>query len=75
MRKIKFHPEASNEIQHETRFYKKVGQVTVNRFSDEAKKVLRQIQNNPEMWPSMTERMRGNILSRFPFTMIYAFND
>lgn len=23
----------------------------------------------------MTERLRGIVLSRFPFTMIYAFND
>ena len=75
MRKIKFHPEARKEIQHETRFYKKGGHVTVNRFSEEAKKSSRQIQNNPEMWTSITERLRGKILSRFPFTMIYAFND
>ncbi len=27
------------------------------------------------MWPSMTGRLRGNILSQFPFTIIYAFNE
>ena len=75
IRKIKFHPEARKEIQHETRFYRQAGQRTGNRFIEATKKASEQLQDNPAMWPSMTERLRGNILSQFPFTIIYAFNE
>jgi plasmid stabilization system protein ParE len=70
MRKIKFHPEARKEIQHETTFYRKAGQTTGNRFIKETKKASEQIQKNPEMWTSQSDRLRGIIINRFPFTMI-----
>jgi toxin ParE1/3/4 len=77
MRKIKFHPQAREEIQHETRFYSKVGRITGNRFIEITKKATWKIQNNPGMWSVMTEKLllRGYVLSVFPFTIIYASND
>jgi len=75
MRKIKFHPEARREVEHETRFYNKISQRTGIRFVELTKKAMKQLQDYPEMWPLINERLHGKIVFQFPFTIIYAFNE
>ncbi|MDY6894215.1 MAG: type II toxin-antitoxin system RelE/ParE family toxin [Thermotogota bacterium] len=71
MKRIKYHPEAKNEIQEAIKWYNRKTDGLGLEFVFEVKQAEVIILQDPEVWPFYVYETRRYLLKRFPFAIVY----
>lgn len=74
-RKVIFHEMAEAELNDAAHFYESEVNGLGLVFLDEAEKALQQIQKYPESAPLILKVIRRKLLHRFPYSIMYSYND
>ncbi len=72
MVEVRFHPEAQAEYQDALAWYQTRSPQASRRFEAEAERVLNAVAANPLMHPAYDDDHRFAMLSRFPYSVVYA---
>ena len=75
MRKLVFHPAAAAEFEESLQWYFERSERAAAGFNSAVDFALRDIENNPERWPFIDERHQHRILKKYPYYIVYKFND
>lgn len=72
---IKFHPDVAKEIKSSYRWYQEQAYGLGNDYLSELELSFQMICELPNTWPKFESNFRRFILSKFPFSVIYHFNE
>jgi plasmid stabilization system protein ParE len=72
---IDFHPEAQEEFLQSIKYYERKALGLGTEFSDEIRTTLALLQSFPEIGQPFEESERKISLNRFPFSLIYNYNE
>jgi plasmid stabilization system protein ParE len=72
---IDFHPEAQEEVLESVKYYERKASGLGDRFSAEIQTTLALLQSFPEIGKPFVKSERKFSLNRFPFALIYNYNE
>jgi len=75
MMRIRFHPEAEQELTEATAWYNERSEVAAQAFALEIDHAVRSIREAPLRWPRGMRGERRFVLDRFPYTVLYRVKD
>ncbi len=75
MHKLIIHPDVGHEIQASYVWYEKQSQGLGDDFISELEKAYQAIVELPSTWPKFHHHSRRFLLSKFPFSVIYRFDE
>lgn len=75
MRTIEIHPEASRELEEARAWYEISREGLGTQFVDEVDRAMEAIQESPETWSNYIEGARRFFLHRFPYAVIYRYDE
>ena len=73
MIRITFHEDARSEMAESARYYEDRVPGLGHAFTDDVEQGLRFISEHPESCEKVSNNLRRKVLSRFPYSLIYAF--
>ena len=73
--KIVFHPEAYEEMVESARFYEERDEGLGTRFLDAVEDTIKRIRSFPHAGPVARADIRERLVSGFPFTILYQFEN
>ena len=68
---IRLHPDAERELRAAFLWYFDRNLIVGESFRAEAEHAIKAIAESPDRWPRITDAVRGYVLPRFPFTIVY----
>jgi toxin ParE1/3/4 len=71
--KYEFHPDAELELYEAAAYYEASLPGLGGRFGDEVERVVSLLLDHPELGAQVDEDLRHFVLTRFPFSVVYAF--
>lgn len=71
MKPLVLHPEAEYEVANDTEFYARRGRRLGVAFVEAVAAALQYVQENPEAGTPIRGNLRGWLLRRYPYTLIY----
>jgi len=75
MSKLFFHPDVSHEIKESYIWYQEMAEGLGDNFINELEAAYQTIIELPNTWPKFQKEFRRFLLSSFPFSIIYKFED
>jgi len=75
MNKIIFIDKASEELHAAVKYYNKERPGLGFEFANEVKSTLSRIRLHPEVWAEIDEGIRKCIVKRFPYALLYLFDN
>ncbi|HEY0154436.1 MAG TPA: type II toxin-antitoxin system RelE/ParE family toxin [Longimicrobium sp.] len=75
MKRIDFHPKAEIEFARDVEFYRERGARLSTEFVAAVKSALSFVQLNPDAGTPRGKEVRGWLVRRFPYTVIYREED
>ena len=72
---IRYLPEAKDEFIEAAKFYERREPGLGDRFLDELESCLERIGEQPALGGAVTKTLRRRLLKKFPFSVIYAYED
>ena len=75
LRSIKYLVPAKQELKEAIRYYNSQSPGLGFEFSYEIQKSLDKIINYPESWPILSTTIRKCVCNRFPFNLLYIYNE
>ena len=75
MRELIFHPGADAEFEEAMQWYRERNERAAEGFNSAVDAALADIQEHPERWPQFGSRHRHRILKKYPYYIVYKFND
>lgn len=75
MRTIEIHPEASSELEESRAWYESKSEDLGRQFLYEVDRAMEAIQESPAAWSICTEGTRRFFLHRFPYAVIYRYDE
>lgn len=73
--RLRLHPDAASEIQQEAAYYEDIAPGLGIAFLDEIDAAIDRACQAPEAFPRRQANLRIAILSRFPFSVLYRFEN
>ena len=67
--------EAQQDIREARRWYRSISPMLGKRFTADARKALREIEQAPFAYSSIDDMLRSHVLSIFPYSYQYHIND
>lgn len=74
-RLLEVHPAAYKELDEARLWYENHASGLGNEFVDEIDRAVVAIQRAPKAWPVYSEGVRRFLVHRFPFALLYRYND
>ncbi len=71
--KVRFHPDAANELVAASEWYRERSEIAARAFLIETDQAIKNIRNTPLRYPTFQNETRRLILPRFPFSIVYRF--
>jgi plasmid stabilization system protein ParE len=72
---IRFLPEAKEEFIEAAKFYERRERGLGDRFLNELESCLERIGQQPALGGAVTSTLRRRLMKKFPFSVIYAYED
>jgi len=72
---IRYHPEAVDELTEAARYYEDQQPGLGGRFLDSVEASLSLLEKAPEIWPADSRGRRKYLVRRFPYLIIYRYQD
>ncbi len=69
-----FHPDIEHEVKASYEWYQKQAVGLGDDYLNELEKAYQAIVELPDTWPKFQNNLRRFLLSKFPFSVIYQFN-
>ena len=74
-RRVRFHPQAEEEVQRAYRWYRERNPTAARAFLADLDHAVQRVTEAPERWPFYQGQARRYIFQRFPFSLIYRVAD
>ncbi len=75
MRRIDVHPEVYEELEEARSWYEEHAAGLGDDFLDEIERAIAAIKKAPEAWPVYSDATRRFLVHRFPFAILYRFDE
>ena len=75
MLSIQFHPDVAKEIKYSYQWYQNQADGLGQDYLSELESSFQTIRELPNTWPKFEMGFRRFLLSKFPFSVIYKFNE
>lgn len=75
VRRLEVHPEVYEELEAARFWYEDHAAGLGSEFLDEIDRAITTIQRSPEAWPVYSGTTRRFLVHRFPFAIIYRYDD
>lgn len=72
---VRFHADADQELTEAAMWYNSRSPQAARWFLDEIEHAVAMIVDGPERWPRHLHRTRRYILRRFPYAVVYRYQD
>ncbi|EAQ69987.1 plasmid stabilization system family protein [Synechococcus sp. RS9909] len=72
---IVFHPDAQEELNFSINYYEDNESSLGHQFAIEVFYAVERIKANPLLWPLLNQGVRRCLIHRFPYGVIYSFDD
>jgi plasmid stabilization system protein ParE len=71
MKRVRFHPEADQEVAEQEAWYRERSEVAAQGFLLELDAAIRAVAEFPERWPQQRRGERRYVFPRYPFVLLY----
>lgn len=75
MRQLELHPEVYHDLEEARSWYEDRALHLGNEFLAEVERAVAAIQRSPEAWPAYMNGMHRFLVHRFPFAILYRYDD